>query len=203
MKKSRSKSQVAPKTKKRLSGKLYLFIGLVVILAAAAAILLALNSPRKVREFYYGHKVKTAMDKESNKLGDPLKSLGFTDVKTRSSCKYYPKSGYQGNPLTCSVEKQSYKVFADEASKGQAIAAAQKLNVLLNQKGWHQGSTHVAKWFDGMVHKVDYYPDAYNFKYTGDMYCVLDFYEAYSNPKPPAASVVYTCTAPEKHPPIY
>jgi hypothetical protein len=137
----KSKTKTSAKNKKHSLKKLHLYIVLVAILAAAAVLLLAMNTPKKVKEIYYKHKVESAMASESKKLGDPLKTLGFTDVKTKSSCNYYPKAGYQGNPLTCSVEKQSYKVFADEASKGQAIAAAQKLNVLLNQKGWHQRQT--------------------------------------------------------------
>jgi hypothetical protein len=200
----KSKTKTSAKNKKHSLKKLHLYIVLVAILAAAAVLLLAMNTPKKVKEIYYKHKVESAMASESKKLGDPLKTLGFTDVKTKSSCNYYPKAGYQGNPLSCVVEKQSYVVFGSNDSKNTANTAAANLSTLLNQNGWKQREDlKVDKFFKGVTSKVDYYPDAYTYKYFGNTLCVLDFYEAYSNPKPPAASVVFTCSSPESHPPIY
>jgi hypothetical protein len=202
MKKSNNNTKA--KNKKHSIKKLHLYIVLVAFLAAAAVLLLAMHAPKKIKEIYYKHKVESSMASESKKLGDPLKALGFTDVKTKSSCNYYPKAGYQGNPLSCVAEQQSYVVFGSSDSKNKVNTAAANLSTLLSHNDWKQREDlKVDKFFKGVTSKVDYYPDAYIYKYFDNTLCVLDFYEAYSNPKPPAASVVFTCSAPESHPPIY
>jgi hypothetical protein len=196
----RSKKATA-KIKKHSFTRMYAYLALVVVLASVAVAALAVSTPKKVREAYYAHKVKSSLSSETEKLGNPLKELGFTDIKEQTNCSYYPKMGYQGRPLSCTTQQQSYVVFNSDSAKNKANAAAANLSKLMSQNGWHQDDPSIADWFKGVTNKVDYYPDDYNYKYSDNTFCVLDFFEAYSNPKPPAASVVFTCTTPEIHTP--
>ncbi len=175
-----------------------------IILAAAIALFLVFGGVDKTKKAYYGYKSRSALSNESRKLGDPLRALGFTNIEGgKSICQHMEKAGYTGKPLDCTTELKSYVVFADDASKTKAIGAAEKLSSSLKQNGWQQGNYEVGKWFKDVLNKVDYNPDAYHYKYFGNTFCVLDFFVAYSNPKPPAVNADFRCTVPEIHPPIY
>jgi hypothetical protein len=186
------------KAKRRLSKRsLRLALLLLIILVG---VVLAL-SHEWIRQAYYKHKVTTALNSENKKLVDPLTALGFKDVKYKTECSHYPKYGYDGTPLTCSAEMQSYMVFDTQASKDQAVSAAEKISALLKQNGWQQGNYELGKWFKDNTSGIDYNPDAYHYKTFGNIFCMFDFFEAYSNPKPPAASAEFRCTSPKDHPP--
>ncbi|MEO6761103.1 MAG: hypothetical protein ABI220_01850 [Candidatus Saccharimonadales bacterium] len=179
---------------------LSIILAVVIILA----LFFTLGGVSKIKKIYYGHKSRSALSSESKKLGDPLKSLGFTDIKgSNSLCQYTHKANYSGKMLGCITELKSYTVFPNKTSKDSAILAASKLSAALEKDGWHRGNYEVGEWFKDVLNGVDYNPDAYQYKYSGNTFCVLDYFVAYSNPKPPAVSVTFSCTTPEIHPPAY
>lgn len=193
------------KTKQKPT-KRHILLGALLAVAAASIIFLALGGVNEIKKIYYHNKATSALSTENRKLGEPLKTLGFTDIEQPAPvCQYMKKYGYEGNPLDCTAGLKSYKVFSDDASKSQAINAAQKLSGLLQQNGWHQGDDEdeVGKWFQDVLNGVDYRADAYHYKYFGNTFCILDFFVAYSNPNPPAVNTELRCTVPETHPPIY
>jgi hypothetical protein len=182
---------------------LVLLAALLVILLATAAVFMALGGVENAKKVYYGYKTRSALSKENKDLGEPLKALGFTNIEGgKSICEHIEKFGYTGKPLDCTAILKSYQVFSDETSKTKAVTAATKLSSALKQRGWKQGNYEVGTWFKDVMSGVDYNADAYYYKYVDKTFCVLDFFVAYSNPKPPAVSVQFRCTVPEIHPPV-
>ncbi|HWZ65316.1 MAG TPA: hypothetical protein VNX65_00795 [Patescibacteria group bacterium] len=189
---------------KKLSKKTSVILFIALTLTVFVTLFFALDGVNKTTRLYYGYKSRVILLAENKRLGKPLVALGFTNVEGgQPICQYIEKHGYTGKTLDCTAELTGYKTFTDSTSKARAIDAAQKLSIALNKNGWHQGNYEVGKWFKDVLGNVDYNPDAYSYKYSGNTFCTLDFFVAYSNPRPPAVNVKFRCTAPETHPPIY
>jgi len=188
------------KLQKHLTKK-KVWAALLVLVAVGVVLFITLGGVEKGKRIYYGYKSRAALSAENKKLGEPLKALGFTKINGGNSvCQYIEKYGYEGRPLDCTTEINSYQVFADEESKLKAVQAAKNLSKTLKQNGWQQGNYEVGQWFQNVLNRVDYNPDAYHSKYFDKTFCVLDFFVAYSNPSSPAVNAVFTCTAPETRP---
>lgn len=184
--------------------KKYLLLGILGVLVVFIGLFLLFDGVNDTKRIYYGYKSRVALSDENKKLGDPLKALGFTDTEGGNSvCEYIEKANYEGRPLDCTAELKSYQEFSDDSAKNKAISASESLSESLKQNGWQQGNYEVGKWFKDVLNGVDYNPDAYHYKYFGNTFCVLDFFVAYSSPKPPAVNAMFRCTVPETHPPIY
>ena len=195
------KSQTKSSNKKLL---LYILAALIAVVLIGVYLFFRLDGPEKVRRMYYGYKSRSALSSENEKLGEPLRAIGFTNIEGGNSvCQYIQKYGYQGNPIDCTAELKSYQEFNNEASKNQAVNAAQNLSTALKENGWQQGHYEVGKWFKDVTTGTDWNPDAYHYKYFDKTFCVLDFFVAYANPRPPAVQATMRCTTPEEHPPIY
>ena len=195
---------VKKKTQKFKFNRWQLAVGLAAVVVVAVGAFIAFGGVSKPQRVYYGYKSQQALNNENQKLGEPLKALGFTNIEGgKGVCQNIEKAGYTGKPLDCTATFKTYRVFNDQASKDRAITAAAQLSTLLKQNGWHQGNYEVGKWFKDVLNHVDYNADAYHYKYYGNTFCMLDFFVAYANPKPPAVNVLFSCTDPEKHPPVY
>lgn len=189
--------QKVQKTKKatqaKRADKKQVFLIVLVAVAFAAVLFWALGGVERAKTAYYGREVRAALTTENTKLGDPLKTLGFSDIKNKSTCAESDVPAGDSR-LTCSAGKESYTVFQDEAAKTLAITKAKELSNQLKLNGWHQGDYEVSKWFEDVLNnKADYNPDAFHFKDLGEIFCVLDFFVAYSNPATPAIRATIDC----------
>jgi hypothetical protein len=180
----------------RLPSKKTLII-ILFILVIGIAVFVGLKGVESTKRLYYNYRVRSTLARENKKLGEPLKALGFTDIKGgKPVCYSLEAYADQAARLSCSTELQSYAVFSDDASKSRAISAAEQLSAKLKQNGWEQGNYEIGTWFKDVLNGVDYNPDAYHSKYFGNTFCVLDFFVAYSNPNPTAVNVMFNCTIP-------
>lgn len=198
--KKRQKQARKPLGKKRI---LTIAVVAAAVVLLFAALFAYFDGVAKIKRIYYGYKVRAALDAENQKLKEPLKLLGFTNIEGGdSTCEYAEKYGYPGLPLDCRADLRSYMVFNDEAQKERTISAAEELSKLLEANGWKRGSSdyEISKWFKDVTSGTDWNADAYHYKYFDNTYCVLDFFVAYSNPKPPAVNAVFLCNTPELHP---
>jgi hypothetical protein len=197
-------------TPRLVQKRLFIVLASVVILVVGTCAYLSFDGTTTVKELYYAHKARTVLAQENLLLKNPLRKLGFTSITRgdNENCIDYSTfivSSLPGGPvdkIQCSAEIKSYKVFDNENDVNKAVEAAQEISLLMEQNGWKRGNYELGTWFKGVLNKADYSPDAYHYKYVDDKFCVIDFFVAYSNPKPPAVQAIFTCTTPENNPPL-
>src|SRR5258708_5553966 len=94
-------------------------IGLLIVLVAGG-LFWKLRGMDKIRGVYYGYKVSRSFGVENRKLGEPLKAMGFQQIKGGgATCTDTERAGYDKASLYCEVNLQSYRQFGDEKSKNQ------------------------------------------------------------------------------------
>ncbi len=153
------------------------------------------------RRSFYSKKAEASLKDENAKLGEPLKALGFTDIKQGEAlCNDVNKNGPLGSPGDCNTTMTSYRDFPDETVKATTIQAAEQLSLTLEQNGWQRGNYELGQWFKDVLNGVDWNPDAYHQKFFDETLCVIDFYVAYSNPSTPAVNATFNCSAPATDP---
>jgi len=95
----------------------------------------------------------------------------------------------------CSSGVNRYVVLpADAAGKTAFIRQAQELSRTLRANGWTSREDYpTVPWFQSVAGGVDYQPDQLNTKNIGNVHCMVDFFTAFSKPKPPAISLQASC----------
>lgn len=188
--------------------------GLLIVLAVVLVLggmYLALDGPQKVSRMVRGYKIRKTFYSENKALGEPLKSLGFTDIQGGQSKCDEPPRDEDGNifdeylkngdiVFECQVQQNSYRVFGDDkAAKEQLVTAASALKEKMQQNGWKtREDFEMVKWFKDVSGGVDYNPDLYSEKYIEETktQCTLSFTVAYSKPQPAAINAVFDCISP-------
>lgn len=196
---------------KRLLTRRNVLLAVLACVVAFAAMYLIFDGPKVVKRYYVKSQLQKTFNAETSKLGDPLKTLGFSDINTVKASCVKPQTedyelmantensniDYEIKNYECSVSQQSYMVIGkDKAAKDQLISSAQQLEDKLVQNEWNlRDDIDMSKWFKDVTNGVDYLPDHTEVKTVSDKNttCSLSFTVAYSQPADPAINVVYDC----------
>lgn len=147
--------------------------------------------------FAWNHGLRTAYEKERIKrtltsqikdLEAPLERMGFSLSNIKAACERG-----EGSDLYCNARVNSFVVIRSTPEELNQQAA--QLSDLLNQHGWHQRPDYPTKdWFNKISQQVDYQPDQLNTKTVDGMDCTVDFFTAFSKPKPAAVTLSADCS---------
>jgi hypothetical protein len=186
------------KTNRRLQKTaMYYGVAILVFILVIALVLCWSN----IKRIYYGHQASSAFSTALTNLRSPLNTFGFQNIEgTSSKCVDESIYGYATLRLQCSAMHQAYVVIGNNpVQKNSFVAKAEELDMLLKQSGWTEnGNTTptIGQWFQGITSGKDWYSDEGAYENVGNQHCGLDFFVAYSSPKPPAFTLQLACSSP-------
>jgi hypothetical protein len=174
---------------------------LVGALILVGLLITLLANRDQIERTYQTYQMTSAFKHELAPLRSHLEALGFSELdRIKSQCiNQKSPSGAIDPGLTCSASLDGYvEVGNDKDRLAKLNAAAQALSKAFDQNGWRQREDYkTVDWFKAISQNVDYQPDQLNVKQLDDKTCTIDFYTAYSNPKPIAFSLQATCHKPK------
>ena len=190
------------KKNKNNNVQIILIVFLLIVLAVGSYILF-FGGNKQIKKMYYSRKVMRAFNDEKNKLGPSITGLGLTDTKKlEPECKEIEKTGESNKSINCTVTYNKATTYDSADAVSKALGNAKILSQQLSSQGWVKGNYDIDQWFSEVLNKVDYNPDATFERLNNNTLCVLQFTVAYSNPKPPAVNVNYSCSTPETKTPF-
>lgn len=172
--------------------------GLISALVVLFLVIFVFVLGQNISKWRYGNDAKASFNTELSTLG-PLSTFGLKKT-SNSKCITEAISQYNKPQLQCSVSEDPYIVIGKSvSSKNHFVAQAAKLDNLLKKNGWTEtanATPTIKQWFEGITSGKDWYPDEGAYKNIGASHCSIDFFLAFSNPKPPAFNLQASCTAP-------
>lgn len=157
------------------ASKKILCIVLVLLLVLGTLVVLIIgNVPQRIS---LNHQAKSALNRANQNYGEPLKKLGFTDIKQPGvSCRHQPLGG----DLECTASLHAQKVFSDDVSKKQLIEAIKsRVNpntswgYTSDMQTWFEKALAVAEGYD--VSRAKSIGPYLQFKDFGNASCYLEF----------------------------
>jgi len=184
--------------KPRAKLKLAMWVSLAIIVVSGPALFLGWHW---LTASYYRPQIERAVAKQIAPLKGDLAAMGFKDLtKLSTDCGYpgYPSdkpAPQPGTALACSSKtSRLLTVPFDVTAKSQLIQRAGELDKNLKKQGWRLVSDKsTTTWFEMVASGKAFPPDQTYTKDLGDTACTFSFWTAYSEPDPPALSMVVSC----------
>lgn len=181
-----------------------------ILLAALSLTASAFVFRKWINVTYTRYKIENTISSELKPLESVLSSLGFGNLKELDTNCGYNTYKWEPNLLggaadithsdgtyfECSSGIDRYIVVAEGTSnRSELVKHANELSVALQSNGWKSREDLLTvPWFENIAKDVDYQPDQLNTKKVGNFDCIIDFFTAFSKPKPTAISMRAYCT---------
>lgn len=200
--KTKSKKKKVKSAKIRLSRRAQattILAAVIILGVAACGATYHDRITQKIDKIRYGFEASHAFDEEVSTLSQPLLTFGIKK-NMPSKCDMEQIYQYATPQLQCSVSENPYTLIGgSQTAKSRFVQQAGKLDALFEQNGWTETKNmtpSIRQWFQGITSGKDWYTDDGAFKNIGNSHCSVDFFVAFSNPKPPAFTMQTSCSAP-------
>lgn len=147
----------------------------------------------KTASLFYEHGVQTALNDQNQALDEPLVALKYAQpTKQAAKCSLSLARSYH-TEIDCAATIKSYGLVSSDSQTLRTNAAA--LQAKLDAAGWGGNpNMSLTQFISGITAGADNQPDATYTHYFGKNLCMLSTTTAFSKPKPPAMSTVFTCS---------